>query len=88
MTGVLQARRRLTDIQDGQHEAVRNADRQQQKTQTFRQEGMQLAARQQEVGILRWLYKEGRLVEFRLTWKIGRFGRQANNTCRQEDRQH
>jgi hypothetical protein len=50
--------------QDGQHEAVRNvADR--QKTQTFRQEAKQLellaAARQQEVNIVRWLYREGRL---------------------------
>ncbi len=39
------------------------ADR--QKTQIFRQEAKQLgllaAARQQEVDIVRWLYKEGRL---------------------------
>jgi hypothetical protein len=58
----------------------------QQKTQTFRQEGMQLVARQQEVDILRWIYKEGRLAEFRLTWKVGRLGRQANDACRQEER--
>jgi len=50
--------------QDGQHEAVRNVvDR--QKRQTFRQEAKQLgllaAARQQEVDIVRWLYKERRL---------------------------
>ncbi len=44
--------------------------------------------KEQEVDILRWLYKEGRLAEVGLTWKVGRLGRQANNTCRQEDRQH
>ncbi len=67
--GVWQTGRRLAGIQvtkkqDSQHEAVRNvADR--QKRQTFRQEAKQLgllaAARQQEVDIVRWLYKEGRL---------------------------
>ncbi len=87
LTGVLQAGRRLTDIQDGQHEAVRNADRQTAKD-TDIQTGRHAVggkAAGGRLGILRWLYKEGRLAEVRLTWKVGRLGRQANNTCRQED---